>query len=385
MVNINSIWCVMKSSSLLKIASFCLLSCSVFSDTFSIQEIGPLPDPLAKSCAYKINNSNVVSGKFVLPNNKAYDFTWSEKNGFSKLPTETSFEQRPLINDQGQLAGLFWKWTGGWFFKKTASKHIYFSEDGISFQDLGFPPDWNIQVITTNTRRDQQELCLHTLNNRGEILFTNAPFSENATRFCLWANGNFQLMDELPLLKVYALNNQGVLLGIQAVQESGQESRSLVLYNLEKQTSQLVMKTTLVGIPPLLNDQGEVAFVKAQNENGNISLSGLLWHSEGVTTDLADFLPIVMNNRTQIVGVKISTVLEEKQGYPVFFLWEKGNLINLNEALGVGTPHCPWTDIMILGLNDNGYLIGQGVLEGKTRAFIISPSPETVPHQDSQL
>lgn len=59
-------------------------------------------------------------------------------------------------------------------------------------------------------------------------------------------------------------------------------------------------------------------------------------------------------------------------GMPHAFLWQDGEMIDLNDLLPAGSP---WLLTRALALSDTGHVVGQGILEGVERAFLLTLVP----------
>jgi uncharacterized membrane protein len=111
---------------------------------------------------------------------------------------------------------------------------------------------------------------------------------------------------------------------------------------------------------------------------GSVGLPDDRWHAvkweNGVLTDL---LPdsykswaVGINNRGQIVGqIKFDDPVSEKA-----FLYE-GNKLTLAKALLDPADAARWSGLYFRDISDKGEIIGQGRLDGVTRAFVMRPVP----------
>jgi hypothetical protein len=118
-----------------------------------------------------------------------------------------------------------------------------------------------------------------------------------------------------------------------------------------------------------LNDQGQVIVFQAVKDQ--TMGKGYLWDPSSGLTDLGDFAPMAFNNYHQIVGVQISE-LQNKKVVPL--LWTPEGILPLNDFLNIGTLESLWSEITsVQGINDNGYIIGEGTFDGKQHGFVLIP------------
>ena len=104
------------------------------------------------------------------------------------------------------------------------------------------------------------------------------------------------------------------------------------------------------------------AFVWTAND-GMVGL-GSLGGNESVATDI--------NDKGQIVGWS-----ESGGRYPqVAFVWQNGQMFDLNR-ITEGAGGKKWIQIAS-GINDEGHIVGYGLHEGETRAFLLIPEPTTL-------
>lgn len=334
---------------------------------FTIQDLGTLTAD--ESIATSINNQNVIVGQ-IKKIDGVNDFIWEQEKGLTLLPFPSTY-QNPLLNNHNQLVGLFWLQTNYWFNTNTRSKHVYLWNAG-SYEDLKTPKDWKIQKLEDwqkSSSWDEKELKILSFNDHQQILIANSNNLEKATRFAIWQDGVFTDIDSTILDRPYKINNQGQILGRKWIKTESGNVPILVLYHLKEGTTVEIMKDVNI-MNRSLNDQGQVLVVQALKDQNLIK--GMLWDPEQGLTNLDDFIPFVFNNCHQMVGVQISELKKENF---VFLFWNNGEMINLNNAMKLHEIDSLWSNIVsIEGLNDNGYIIGQGLFDGKKHAFVLIPS-----------
>ncbi|MGZ3634147.1 MAG: hypothetical protein ACXWM7_07810 [Parachlamydiaceae bacterium] len=53
-------------------------------------------------------------------------------------------------------------------------------------------------------------------------------------------------------------------------------------------------------------------------------------------------------------------------------LWTPEGILSLNDLLDIGALEFLWSEIITLrAINDNGYIIGQGIVDGKQHGFVL--------------
>ena len=126
---------------------------------------------------------------------------------------------------------------------------------------------------------------------------------------------------------------------------------------------------------PLPTLGGEWSYAYDINNNGKIvgtaqtsagSSSAVLWDGSSIT-ELGgpNLTPAAINNNNQVI-------LNANDPY----LWENGELTNLNDAID---PASGWDLDNVSDINDQGWIIGYGDLNGEDKAFLLRPCPACVP------
>ncbi|WP_068469825.1 hypothetical protein [Candidatus Protochlamydia phocaeensis] len=335
---------------------------------FIIQDLGTLTAD--ESYATAINNQNAVVG-YAKTGDQVSDFIWQLDSGLTLLPFSSSY-QLPLINNHNQVACLFWHRTNYWFFTNKRTKHVYiFNPDG-SYQDIGAPKQWKMQELEDwqqSSGWDNKELKILTINDKQQILLANSHDLNKATQFAIWQNGVFQDVDPNFISTAYSMNNQGLILGRRWIKDDNSNIPMLVLYDPAQGTVTDIMKDVNIARREL-NDQGQVIiFQSIKNQS---IYKGFLWDPQQGLIALEDFAPLAINNCNQIIGFQISELQSQKI---VSLLWNQGEIIPLNLLIGLDQAESLWSEIEFLtGINDNGYIIGQGQFDGKRHAFVLIPS-----------
>lgn len=138
----------------------------------------------------------------------------------------------------------------------------------------------------------------------------------------------------------------------------------LVLYNPVDQSIVEITKDINL-LHRKLNDRGQVIIFQAAKNNSSEG-KGALWDSEKGLIELEDFAPLALNNCNQIVGFQIS---EMKNNHWAPLMWTPSEVIPLAPFIESSCFEVRW----IGGINDNGYIIGQGLFDHKQHAFVLIP------------
>lgn len=342
--------------------TFCF-SLNLSAAHFTIQDLGTLSTE--QSLASGINENNCIAGK-VTNEGVHSDFIWDEANGLTLLDHKTTFHV-PLINNQGVLAGIFYYKTEFWFSGNKTSKHIYLRYPDGSFKDIDFPSNWKNTLFIYDWQTFslyEKEIGIIGFNDKEQLLLCNSSDRAKATEYAIWEKGKFNYFDKETLDKAYAINNQGIILGRKWINENGKAIPMLVLFDRDNNSYIEIMRDVNIG-SQLLNDLSEVAVIQGVKVD---NFKGYYWSAEKGLMAL-DFLPLAINNRNQMTGLK----LFENEAVPVF--WEQGNFINLCEDLKIGESETLWTNIkQISGINDKGRIVGRGEFEGNTHSFMLIPN-----------
>lgn len=118
-----------------------------------------------------------------------------------------------------------------------------------------------------------------------------------------------------------------------------------------------------------INNRGEVACLS--NTAAGV-FHACLWR-RGVMTDLGTLGGTFsdsagINNRRQIVGV--STVASGQQHA---YMFSKAKMTDLNELIPANSG---WTLVAATGINDAGEIVGKGLINGQTHAFLLTPDDD---------
>jgi hypothetical protein len=334
---------------------------------YVIQDLGTLAD--AESHAIGINHQNAIVG-YTNRAGETRTFIWQPKNGLTLLPHPNY--QSPLINNHNQVVDIFWHTTHNWFANNTTSKHIYMYDNGYT-QDVRLPMQWKMQELehwkTATSLWDDQELGILAFNDQKQILITNAKQLDKATRFAIWQGSKFQEIDNKVISNAYGMNNQGIILGRQWVKKENGTVPMLVVYNPSKGTVVEITKDINL-VNRRINDLGQVIGFQALKDSPAFP-KVFFWDPIQGLFQLEDFFPMALNNCCQIVGFTVSKMPGE-ESTPV--IWAHGKFFPLTNITGFGGIESLWSKLKFFtGINDNGYIIGEGLFDNKPHAFVLVP------------
>lgn len=343
---------------------FSALSLSLYADRYQLWDLGTLSD--TASYAGQINNHNLVTG--LVKNEKGLvHFIWHPIEGLTCLPLAVT-KQPPLINNHNDIVGVYWYRTDYWFMDNKTSKRLYIKRTNHSLTDIGFPSSWAKQEFVDWQDLnfwDDDKLYLVDFNDQGQLLLADALVSNKRTKVTVWQEGIYYDLDSAVLCRGYALNNQGVILGRRWHYEGNKGVPMLGLYDLKQGTFSPITKDLNMCLYRL-NDNGQVTV--ARKTDSSDELEGMLWEANKGWISLGSFLPTALNNKNQMIGF----VQENNRSIP--YLWDQGTLVNLEADLELKNLDMAWIKISELkGINDLGYIIGDGLYDSQTHAFILVP------------
>lgn len=324
------------------------------------------------SISNSINNHNIAVGSFK-NGSKKRDFIWDNQNGLSCIPLEeTPLYQRPFINDNNEVVGLYWHRTDYWFSTNECRKHIYIMSADGAIKDIGWPEKWtNKSMASWQTPNfwDDKEFMIVAFNNRGDILLANSVESKKISEHAVWSNGSYHYIPNSVLHRVYAINNKGQIIGRKLIKdENGASIPKLVLYDLQSEQTQVIFNDVDT-LKVDLNDKDEVVFTQFISPK---ELKGYYWNPVNGLQVYNSFSPFAINNKGEMIGLKIDNL--EGSEHFIFYHFANGNLTNLKEHLKIGQTDSMWSKIQIVcDINDQGWIVGQGVTNDQTQALVIIP------------
>jgi len=324
-----------------------------------------------------MNNRNEVVGKLKI-DKESFDFIWSEAAGLRVLPIkQASINASPMINNQGDVAGVYWHVTDYWFSDNTGTKQIYLVRADGTVKEIPPPKDWKSQVLEASRIKfsfwDDRELDVAGINDLGQILIIHRDSNKKLDAMAIWENDSYQFIDVADLSNTYGFNNQGIVLGVKyAKEKAGCKSGTLCTYDPKTKTTKKIAEDVKIFIAGF-NDKGQVYYSETAAAASCCCSKDFFptksWLRENdQSVDLNDFIAVSINNCNQAVGLKLSDI---RNNTPVIFLRDKDELVPVFEQdLGKNTAKGKVNGI--LQINDNGAMMGTIKSDGTNHAIFIS-------------
>lgn len=159
--------------------------------------------------------------------------------------------------------------------------------------------------------------------------------------------------------RAYGINNNGQVVGWANPTNSDSVRRAFVWQNN-------VMTDLGIGAAFGINDSGVIVGNSAPYA-GYASIWQNNTRTDIVMPHGGTFVDI--NNSGQVVGYSYSSGSITERA----FLWQNGVLTDLNSLIAADSG---WLLEGANAINDNGYIVGSGVIDGQTRAYLLVPVPE---------
>jgi uncharacterized membrane protein len=313
------------------------------------------------SQAYGINNFGAVVGVFGATNDpyeQILPFLW-EDGTFTQLPTQYDPLGRRrgaafAISDSGYIAGLegnpssryhgaiwqngqFSQWLIGGDFSKLDDINNSGEAVGASFT-LG-------HVISYGIPQGQVYADASLgINDAGQIVGFSMLDPSSAPQAILYANGTlttlFPNSGNVPSAAI-AINNRGSIAGMYDGNAFLLDGGRYINLGFS-----IPDQTTITG--------GTAPYLTCTNPSGGSNCYPTL---AGLDTFAGN--PLAMNDWGEVVGGQ--------------YIWYGGQLYNVNDLLPANSG---WTITDVSDVNDWGQIVGTGIYDGQTEAFIANPVPE---------
>ncbi len=315
--------------------------------TYAIIDIGTLGG--ANSMPRDINNDVQVVGSSTISGEKELAaFIWQEGSMVALPATGFLTSEALAINDSGLIAGTALSGTG-----ETAEQ---------------WPLLWSAETVTKLETIDDAPGTARAINDLG--LIAGNTLVENDNHLLLWQKDS--LSQTIPISGgvgwANGLNGAGQLVG---TIERGDELSTAFLW----QAGSFTDLGTLGGTSGVANDINEAGqIVGSAGISGDLSSHAFLWQA-GEMQDLGGLSEALsatsransINNLGSIVGQA------QLDGEEHAVMWQDGEIIDLNILLPPGTE---W-DLLLSAenINDEGWIVGTGLLAGEKRGFLLKPLP----------
>ena len=271
------------------------------------------------------------------------------------------------INDQGDVTG--------WAYVDDEVTHAFLYHHG-KMRDLG-----KLNFIIEGTLDEWVGSSGNAINNSGEIAGVSSDADAYGRAF-LYTRGHMTNLGMPPgedsdassnfqftVLKQTGLNDRGeMVIIVDGPYHSHEANKSrLYLYKYGKFHRIATLSDPANFLSVLLNNRGVVAgtyYDKNERVCGfhlhrsRVEKIGSLLHS--YQTDVR-----AINNLGQIIGSS-----DYHAGKSHAFLYSQGKMTDLNNRIHAGSG---WVLESANGINDKGQIVGTGIHNGKTRAFMLTP------------
>jgi probable HAF family extracellular repeat protein len=333
------------------------------SPRYIIQDLGTLGG--TSSFALDVNNNSLVTGNAQTPPATASPrlnaFSWTQGSSMINLgviPGSNNFSRGYAINDNDVIVGE---------------------------SDNNTPRAfrWEAGVMTNLGTLGGTSAVAHDINNSNQIV--GASSNGQATRPFLHQNGSMVDLGTLAgtsnsIGRAWAINNNGVVIGVTRNTSNVSQATRWVVngaggYDLVNLTS--LGDGTLFSEAFGINNNGWI--VGRSFTTGSSNDRAFLWRESSGILDLG-LLPTLAHSRAnevnalgQVVGYASQFAGNPTAGNGAAFLWEEGNLMDLNSLVLPGTG---WSLRSAEAINDRGEIAGYGIIGGQTRAFLLVAVPE---------
>jgi probable HAF family extracellular repeat protein len=317
--------------------------------SYTINDLGILPG-YDSSVAVRINDKAQVSAVlYTSTRTKLHSFLWQEGKWTDVGTLGGNYTAAYGINDNGQVVGR--SHTG------RSEERPFLWRNG-KIENLGtFGGD----------EPEDRELSnyANAINNKGQVVGAAQTKKGRAHAF-LWQDGKLQDIGQA-IQSIdnfaYGINNSSQVVGVYHTRLYAPHA---FIYTAGKITT-LPLLDGGDGMAYAINDQGQVVGYSDTRDGG---MHPFLY-SRGKTIDLGTLggkygFAHAINNKTQVVGDSDIGEGEEKHA----FLWQNGKMTNLNTLIPA---HSGWELYGAYGINNWGQIVGGGILNGKKRAFLLTP------------
>ena len=296
-----------------------------------------------------INNRGQVAGTFQLTSNHSVRACIYANGNLTVLsPQDADGSNGFVINDSGQVAG---------------------------YGDL--PGSIGIQVVlwTNGIPAELGTLggswiIIHGINNHGQVAGCDRLYGTSSTRAVLWTNGIPQDLGTLGGASgvAYGVNDSGQATGYAAI-------NSTPAYYAFRYANGVMTRLDSLGgtknCGDAINASGQVAGYSYFK--GNSVFHAALWNGTAITDigafDGGNSEAMGINASGDVVGYSFDAQINVAA-----FLYTGGRMIDLNTLVPPGED---WQLQIASGINDNGWIVGQGHHNGVSTNFILKPNQGT--------
>lgn len=299
--------------------------------------------------------------------------------------TEINFTAlaRQSLNNQGQIAGYFngkpAYWENGQIQVLNSLSNIAgINNHGVIVGEVSNAEDWYSSAatwkngaITVLNPIDREGGYTFGINDNGQVIGLSGKAGDGWTEYVatIWSNGTPTELSAFPSDQFYGvmqdINNAGQVIG------NSRFGGSPLLWQNGNYSA-----LTGLNEANAINDLGKVAGVSYSNGN---SLAAT-WANGQVTQlqvgSLEKSRTFDINNQGQIVGQSYYIDLQDFAN-PVFqsvaAVWIENQFFDLNTLI---EPESGWLLTEASSINDNGQIVGYGLIDNRRGVFLLSPVPE---------
>lgn len=307
----------------------------------TIQDLGALYPNSNHTGARGVSNSGVIVGYSQNSSGFAYPFRW--ENGSMINIGSGATGSGEAVNTAGQVVG--------YVGQGPAEAFLYAS--GMLSKLGTLPGGTDSQAYGIN---DSGLIVGHARNSAGHFRAVIFQGSGVVTNLGTLGGSQSSASD---------VNSSGQIVGFS---KDASEINRAFLYQNGSMTTLGSLGTT-TSVAEAINDSGVVvgrAFLVNGQERGFVYENGVVSTIDTFGGDQSQAIGI--NSLGQVVGWA-----RDASTNPRAFLYQAGMLTDLNSLLPAGSG---WTLKVAHGINDNGWIVGEGVFGGSTRAFLlVVPAP----------
>ena len=332
--------------------------------SYTVKDLGTLPGR-TESVAFDINDTGQVvgySGTITSSQEDAHAFLYSggQMQDLGTLDSTYNYSVARGINASGQVVGSS---------KISSGEYRAFLYSGGQMKDLG-----TLRFLNSGAS---------AINDSGQVVGTAGGLTSghtSLTRAFLYSGDQMQDLGTLPGHTdsgASDINDTGQIVGYSGNSTFPRNNHAFLYSGGQMQD---------LGTLPGHTDSGALAINNTGQIVGGSGNSGLLTdnhaflYSGGQMQDLGTLpggigsVAYSVNDSGQVVGVSL-TSNETKRA----FLYSDAQMYDLNNLIPANSG---WTLLEAQGINTSGQIVGTGVINGQTRAFLATPTttpPDAIP------
>jgi probable HAF family extracellular repeat protein len=333
----------------LSILGALLISAPVLAaDLYSVSDLGGLGSPRGSGASALNGSGDAVGYSFVASSGYVHAVL-NHKGTISDLGTLGGTQSLARsVNLRGDIVG--------WAYPAGASVQHAVLWSGGQATDLG---------TLGGTVSDA-----HDVNDLGIVVGSSLTAAGNERAF--WWDGTLHDLGTLggSQSRAYAVSNWGDIVGFAS------PASNIGLHAFyAKPGSPLYDLGTLGGLTSHAYDVNELGHVCGWSQiAGDPAQSRGFYWANGVMKTIGTLggnysAGLALNDNDEVVGMSA-----REDGSYAAFLWKNGQITDLNSLLPGGTH---WTLVRAWDIDEHGVIVGEGLLDGQARAFVLEPANAT--------